>query len=287
MSPHTILSNIASIYSNQSSSKAENHLRKDPFIDPPHGPSTEFISYVENLLQQPRQSSGSSLLSPTEPDSKSFAISAKVSSTMKDLVDLAILKSNVTSLSKGSANRFAIARRGRRVAMIMLARPACRLGETVPVIIDFHDSDIQCYSLHAVLETSESIDPAIALRSKASIHRVTRRVHASQFESTLAAKKVLFNPMIPLTSTPNFITSGVKLEWRLRVEFITSRIDDVDEYDDGVVGLTEEVARDERGGQKAAVQGLSCEGFDVTVPLRVYGASAGFEERTKPSELSI
>ena len=282
MSPHTILSNMASTFSIQSSAKAENQSVRGPYLSPSDVSSKNFISYVEDLLERPHQDSGSSLLSPTESDAKSFAVTAKVTSTMKDLVDLAILRSNFTT-----ANRFAIARSGDRVAMIMLARPAYRLGETVPVIIDFQGSDVQCYSLYAVLETSESIDPAIALRSKASIHRVTRRVHASQFDSTLAAKRVSFSPMIPLTSTPDFITSGVKLEWRLRFEFMTSRIGGVEETEDGVIDLTEEVTRDERGGVKAAVQGLPCEAFDVTVPLRVYGASTSFDDKIEPSELPI
>ena len=205
---------------------------------------------------------------------------------MKESIDLAILRSNTATSSARGINRFEITRSGERVAVIMLARPAYRLGETVPVAIDFQDSDVACYSLHATLETSEVIDPAIALRSKASIHRATTRILASQIESTICAKKVLFNPMIPSTSTPEFITSGISLEWRLRFEFVTSRLGDAEE-DEDIDDLMEEVARDERGVVKAAVQGLPCETFDVTVPLRVFGNPSAFDEETETGDFPI
>lgn len=284
MSPHTILSDIASTSSTEGSQNNINQPKELPSFHTSNTSPTEFLSYVENLLQKPRQFAGNSLLSPTEPDPSNFAILSEGRNTMKDLVDLALLKSNAATSAKRRANRFEIARSGDRVAMIMLARPAYRLGETIPVVIDLQDSDIQCHSLYAALESSEVIDPAIALRSKASIHRVTRRVYASHSESTICAKKVLFNPMIPITSTPEFVTSGINLEWRLRFEFITNRIRDGEEMDEG---LMEEVARDERGSVKAAVQDLACESFDVTVPLRIYGASASFDEKTEPDQFPI
>ncbi|KAL6717475.1 Golgi membrane exchange factor (Ric1p-Rgp1p) subunit [Lecanora helva] len=286
MSPHTILTDIASISHvaiAQVTQKADQESRT---LQGPNADPTDFLSYVENLLHQP-QSASAGLLSPTQPDPGNRIAIAEPSATMKDLVDLAILNSSATSSTKRSANRFEIARSGDRVAVIMLTRAAYRLGETVPVVIDFQTSDIPCHSLHASLETSEVIDPALALRSKASIHRVTRRIYASHFESTIGANKVTFSPMIPVTSTPDFVTSGVHLEWRLRFEFVTNRVGDIDEMDENVANLMEEVARDERGSVKAAVQGLTCESFDITVPLRVYGAIATIDETNEPDQLPI
>ena len=93
--------------------------------------------------------------------------------------------------------------------------------------------------------------------------------------------------MIPVSSTPDFVTSGINLEWKLRFEFITSRVGDNEEMDEGLIDLMEEVARDERGSVKAAVQGLACESFDVTVPLKVYGSSPSFDEKTEPDDFPI
>ena len=287
MSPHTILQNTASISS-------VDNVQKNVAL--PGGPSplkvsnsssTEFLSYVEKILDTRHLESGLGLLSPTDIDSRSHTPMSEEPSTMRESIDLAILRSNVATSSNRSANRFEITKSGERVAVILLARPAYRLGEAVPVAINFHESDVSCYSLHATLETSETIDPAIALRSKASIQRVTRRIHASQFESTISARQVLFNPVIPATSTPEFITSGINLEWKLRFEFVTSRVGDADELEEGIGGLMEEVARDERGIVQAAIQGLSCKTFDVTVPLRVYGATVGFDEKTEIGDFPI
>lgn len=287
MSPHIILSSIATISSIESLQKVENMSKEGASSNKSNSSSPEFLSYVESLLEKPRQNSGAGLLSPTEPNSRSLTPIAEGSRTMRESIDLAILRSNAATSSRRSANRFEIARSGDRVAVIMLTRPAYRLGETVPVAIDLQESDISCFSLHVTLETSETIDPAIALRSKASIHRVTRRTHASQYESTIAAKKVLFNPVIPLSATPEFVTSGINLEWRLRFEFVTSRLGDAGGINQDLDDLLEEVARDERGNVKAAVQGLACETFDVTVPLRVYGATAGLDQKTETGDIPI
>ena len=286
MSPHTILSNIALISSVDNPQKGGSSTAAGPSTNRLTSSSTDFIAYVESLLDKPHQNPNAGLLSPTEVESRSRTPMANEPSTMKESIDLAILRSNTATSSARGVNRFEITRSGERVAVIMLARPAYRLGETIPVAIDFQDSDVACYSLHATLETSEVIDPAIALRSKASIHRAATRIHASQTETTICAKKVLFNPMIPTSSTPEFITSAISLEWRLRFEFVTSRLGDAEE-DEDIDDLMEEVARDERGVVKAAVQGLPCETFDVAVPLRVYGNPSAFDESTEAGDFPI
>ncbi|KAF2201944.1 Rgp1-domain-containing protein [Delitschia confertaspora ATCC 74209] len=254
-----------------------------------HPPSSEqndpafndFLDYVNNLLNRPRQDSNMGLLSPTEtiPGRRSIG-GIEAPQTMKESIDLAILRSNITSASNQSANRFEIARSGRRVAVIMLARPAYRLGETIYAVVDFSNADIPCYSIHISLETAEKVDPAIALRSNASIYRVTRKVHASFSENALFARRLTFAPTIPPTSTPEFITSGVSLEWKLRVEFITPRL--MHENGEEAVwdDLLEEVSGDDRGIVLAAAERLPSESFEVNVPVKVYGAvNGGVEKR--------
>ena len=286
MSPHTILSNLASI-NNVDDVRQNGLYRVSTHLARSTGPSlTEFLSYVDSLLEKPRESSSFGLLSPTEPIPRSLTPLADEPGTMKESIDLAILESNISTPSRHSINQFRITRSGERVAVILLARPAYRLGDTVPVAVDFGASDVPCYALHATLESSETIDPAMALRSKASIHRVTRRVHASQSECTVSAKKVLFNPIIPSTATPEFITSSISLEWSLRFEFVTRRPRGSDEKDEVPDDLLEEIARDERGGVNVAVQVLPSHSFDVMVPLRVYGAG-GFDEKREAGEFPI
>ena len=278
MSPHIILKDEARTTTIKSS-KASQDLAADSFTPRrPNSSSQDFLSYVDSMLERQRQSSGIGLLSPSENGERSLTPTSEQPKTMKEAIDVAILKSNFTGSSKQSANRFEIKRGGDRIAAILLARPSYRLGETVPVVVSFEESEIPCYSLHATLESSESVDPTIALRSKASILRVTRRIHASHVESTLFAQRSFFSPVIPINSTPEFLTSGVSLAWRLRFEFVTRRLKGKEESDSGPEDLLEDIAHDERGIITAGVQSMPCETFDVTVPLHVYGATAASDE---------
>lgn len=287
MSPYVMLRNDASISTipGNEQARASTVAASAPSIS--DRSVQGFLSYIEKILVKPRQNSSLNLLSPTDSGQKSLTAAEEEMDTVKDAIDYAILQSNSTQSSKRSPHRFEITRSGHRVAVIILTRPAYRLGETIIVAIDFQHADVSCHSLNATLETSESVGPAIALRSHASVQRVTRRIHASQSESTIFATRVVFSPVIPINATPDFITSGVSLEWKLRFEFVTSQTGDDVELHDGLDNLLEEVARDDRGMVMAAVQGLPCETFDVTIPLRVYGATAGFGEQNDIREFPI
>lgn len=283
MSPYIILRDQAKV------TVVENH--PDQILNPfkslkintgskPDDPNlTDFLAYVDELINRPRRDSRLGLLSPTEAPSSRRASYLPEPSTAKEAIDMAILRSNTATESQQSANRFEIARSGQRVAVIMLARPAYRLGETVTVAIDFTDSEIPCYAIHASLESSEKVENSLALRSEASILRVTRKAYSSHSESTLFARRVVFSPTIPITATPEFITSGVSLEWRIRIEFVTPQLASAGEDGEMYTDLLEEVSRDDRGVVLGSAEVLDCESFEIAVPLRVYGALAGNTEK--------
>ncbi|KAF4313220.1 Rgp1 [Botryosphaeria dothidea] len=290
MSPYIILRDQATVNSiensksqlipNGSISKRTNGEAKEA--------QTEFENYVRNLLETAQRDANASLLSPTEAPKEYRRRRSTVEdhpvNSMKEAIDFAILRSNTSFSSSASTNRFEIARNGRRVAVIKLARPAFRLGETISAIIDFDNAQVPVYGIAVTLESSEKIDPAIALRSSASIYRVTRKVHASFAENTLFARRVSFAPTVPPNATPEFITSGISLEWKLRVEFVTPRIGNTLNSPTiekpsmwGGQGLLEELTSDDRGTVLAALERLNCETFEVAVPIRVYGALTGSE----------
>ena len=246
-----------------------------------------FLSYVDSILERPRQNSSLGLLSPTAARATQQPSRIEEPASVKEAIDLAILRSNVATPSNRNTNRFEIARNGQRVAVIMLTRSAYRLGETITAAIDLSVAETPCYSIHGTLETSENVDPAIALRSEASIHRVTRRIYASHTENTLFTRRAIFSPSIPATATPGFITSGVSLEWSLRIRFVTPRLAAEEDNFAGSDALLEEVSRDDRGSVMAAAESLACESFEITVPLRIYGAVASWSESNEVEGLAI
>lgn len=284
MSPYIILRDQASVRAVSSASQVAGGVQQSSKTttsdEKTQSSLDDFLTYVDDLLARPRQHSGLSLLSPAGRPQQRRLSSIPEPTSAKEAIDMAILRSNLATDMQQSANRFEIARGGQRIAVVMLARPAYRLGETVTAIIEFADAEIACYAVHASLESSEKVDQSIALRSDASINRVTRRVHASHSESALFARRIVFSPSIPVTSTPSFITSGVSLDWKILIEFVTPRADRSKEgtptYDPE---LLEEVSRDERGVVLAAAEVLNCESFEIAVPLRVYGALAGSSDK--------
>jgi hypothetical protein len=288
MSPYIILRDQARIKSIQTLSTMSLDLPKEAkektASKSNESTLNDFLLYVDELLSRSR-SGTAGLLSPTDTLRSHRLSYIEEPATAKDAIDLAILRSNTAGEFQQSANRFEIARSGRRVAVIMLARPAYRLGETITAAIDFTNADIPCYAIHASLETSETVDNSIALRSEASILRATRRAYASHSESTLFARRVVFSPTIPASATPEFITSGVSLDWRLRIEFVTPRLSDADgELRPAHPDLLDVAARDDRGVVFAAADVLDCESFEIAVPLTVYGAVAGVEKDESLSE---
>ncbi|KAL4893088.1 Rgp1-domain-containing protein [Aspergillus ambiguus] len=230
----------------------------------------EFLSYVDELLEK---QSRSSLLQPPEsvPDKRPSHDASTGPLTCKDAIDLAVLRSNQAPNSSRSPNRFEIARNGRRIAVVVLNRPAHRLGETIIAAVDFADTALPCYAIRATLETSERVAGSLAVRSGASIRRATRRVHASFFENTLYSTRVVFSPAVPISATPTILTSGVNHEWELRFEFVTPSSHN--EMGTGPSGtqLLEAVHEDDRGQILTALENLGCESFEVSIPITVYG----------------
>lgn len=230
----------------------------------------DFLSYVDEILEQ--RSRGNSLQPPDTPaEKRELHNMANISLSCKDAIDLAILRSNQAAHSSHSPNRFEIARNGRRIAVVVLNRPAHRLGETIIATVDFADASLPCYALRVTLETSEKVEDSLAVRSNASIHRATRRIHASFFENTLYATRVVFTPAVPISATPTVLTSGVNHEWALRLEFVTPTMHgDVDSPPSGA-RLLEAVSQDDRGQVVSALENLGCESFEIAIPLTVYG----------------
>ncbi|THC92257.1 hypothetical protein EYZ11_008289 [Aspergillus tanneri] len=122
----------------------------------------DFLSYVDEILEQ---RSRSSLQPPDALSEKRQSHDLPVSPlSCKDAIDLAILRSNQAFSSSRSPNRFEIARNGCRIAVVVLNRPAHRLGETIIATVNFADASLPCYAIRATLESSEKVATSLAPR---------------------------------------------------------------------------------------------------------------------------
>lgn len=273
-------------------------------IKDPQKEMESFLRYTERLLEAAKDPNNA-LLSPTDALSPTTTRKTSMFDTApantKEAIDFALMNANAVSLNDQqapgegqSANRFSIARAGQPVAVLTLLRPAYRLGEALTGNIDFTVSPqishpVQCQSVHIDLQSNEEVDTALALRSSASTQRVTRRVHASVRENVLFSRKIGFSFPIPSSATPSFDTTGVSLLWTLRIEFTTVRAlapaNKPDEQPDE--SLLEELSRDERGISLIAKERLAAETFEVTIPLKVYGAYSILAADKEPELLEI
>jgi len=266
----------------------------------------EFQTYVNYLLENPRKNSSFGLLSPTSDVDTGrssyvdvFAPKGHTSST-RELIDLAVRRSGMLHGSDQSQTNFTIARASRLVAQVILSRPAFKLGDTVSCIVDFTSAPTLCYGVEMTLESSEKVDPSFAIRSTQSVERATRRSWARMIDSTFWSKKCVLNTQIPSTATPTFSTTGIGLDWCIRVEFIVAKHSDEEREGDDTTNdvqgdarrkverLMDEVNSDERGTTLSAASYLACESFEITVPIRVFGAAVGdVENGTGPEGLPI
>lgn len=281
-SPHIILNDAAYI------SCITDHVNHPgPAVGPalirkPVNSMEDFISSVEMALEETRLTSGAghrNLLENIHYGPHNIREATNIVQTAphsRNLLD------DCRSQPRGNVNRFEIMRDGVFVATVVLGRPAFRLGESISVVIDFQNSAVKCLSLTAILESSEIIDPAVALRSQASIYRATRRVYASQFEFSLFERRAEFSPMAPSNATSSFRTSSLSLAWMLRFEFLISQ-----NQVEGTSALLRELIKNERGTTLSAVQMLSCEKFEVTVPLNIYGGISSQFTKDKIGEYKI
>lgn len=282
MQPHVILKDLAK--TSQLDDPRQDYTTKQPTLNDIETSNIKFLEFVDTLLDRNRrrQSSSSIMMEAFKPAGGAYG---STQNQVVKAIDHAIMTSNqvgTSSDSLTSPNRFEIASGGRRIAVVTIDRPLHRLGETVTVVVDFSNSDVVCSSLRATLETCEKVVPGLAVRSAATVSRVTRKIYASRAENVLFVQRAVFTPTVPVLVSPTFITTGVSLDWSVKLEFGTvkdSRSTN-DETEQGINDsksvsvkppLLEEIVNDERGVVEVAVESLDCDTFEVTIPITVYG----------------
>ncbi|RHZ53330.1 hypothetical protein Glove_443g57 [Diversispora epigaea] len=228
----------------------------------------EFLDYVEKLVQsnnneeiviinkRMEENRDSDMYVFVEKDENSVANTATILSKHMRKANYDICKNN------------------QRVAQLCLLKTSYRLGDIVIGTLNFGGAIIPSYQVSITLENSEIVEPSIANRPQSQIARLTRKIHGEHHEFCLNAKRISFSISMPTTCTPDFATTGVKLQWCLRLEFITGPKDQ-----NSLIPLN----ADERHHYYQAVEEVNVETFDCSIPIKVYPTS--YESaRTFPSQ---
>ncbi|KAF9088580.1 hypothetical protein BGX23_007243 [Mortierella sp. AD031] len=221
----------------------------------------QFEDYVEELLQSIKPSSEEASLSNTRELTRRESDAYKD----EDSIHAQTCLEKVALLSRSSSSAsYDICKNNVPVAKLSLIKTRFKLGETVHGVISFSAREIPTYQISVTLETVEAIEPNFACRSAAQTAKLTKRVHAELHESCIDTMRTSFSLCIPPTATPEFKTSTLTLKWYLRVEFITGPANQP---------RFKMTSVDERRSQYHAVESLSNESFDCSVPIQVYPTS--------------
>ncbi|GAA5833767.1 hypothetical protein JCM3766R1_000093 [Sporobolomyces carnicolor] len=186
-------------------------------------------------------------------------------------------KSAVEIVSRNSQKvSYDINKDGYLVAQLTLVKSAYRLGETVNGSVMINSGEGRVLRVSARLETHELVETSISARTAPQTRQMTRRLHSEHHEATLDSARVGFALAIPSGATPDFGTSGVKLQWSVRLSFLViPPSPDAPPLGGGVLNPNLTPRRDpppssSSNGGRAANHGRSksfAYGFEPAVPL--------------------
>ena len=116
-----------------------------------------------------------------------------------------------------------IAKDGQIAAVLTLVKSKFRLGDTVSGVVTINQKTAyaRIVRLAVHLESHEEIQSDVATLPSSRTVKMTKRIVASHHDSTLDAGQVSFSLPIPSGATPDFVTSGVKLVWTVRLSLLT------------------------------------------------------------------
>ncbi|KAG0177133.1 hypothetical protein DFQ29_005196 [Apophysomyces sp. BC1021] len=163
-----------------------------------------------------------------------------------------------------------ICKNNQRVAQLHLIKTAHRLGEPVIGLLDFGGAALSTFEVSVLLESNEIVEPSIALRQPHQIARVSRKCHAEHHSFCLGHRQLAFSLPIPAIASPEFQTTGVKLQYYLKFEFITST-----QNEPKPSALFLPINVDDRHKHYQSLQDVDVSTFDCQIPIRVYGSPGG------------
>ncbi|KAK9474239.1 Rgp1-domain-containing protein [Dipodascopsis tothii] len=185
----------------------------------------DFMAYTQTLLEFKPSATHEDMRPPSPIPSPGFQSvpSHQIRKySFRQSVDLAVQRNSLSAYGNTLNSVFEIARNSRKIASLVLSRPAYKLGDAVVFILDFDASVLPCYHVTASLETTEVIDAHVALRPASFNERATRKIYSQSSFTALVGRRASFSFCIPTTATPQFSTSYISSSWSLRLEFVTT-----------------------------------------------------------------
>ncbi|KAI8387315.1 Rgp1-domain-containing protein [Blakeslea trispora] len=101
-----------------------------------------------------------------------------------------------------------LCKNNQRIAKLHLVKTAHRLGEPVVGVLDFSEATLSTFKISIFLESSESVEDTIALRTPQHINRVSKKTHSDFHSFCLDHERLTFSLPIPATASPEFQTTG-------------------------------------------------------------------------------
>ncbi|KAI9319707.1 Rgp1-domain-containing protein [Dichotomocladium elegans] len=241
----------------------------------------EFIAYV-NALSNPTNGSVS-FHEITRRESDAYEEpTAEQNQDDEDIAEKRMLGracAQIVSRITNSSTKamFDIGKSHMRVAQLHLTKTSYRLGEAVLGVLDFEGAALPTYEVSILLESNEVVESDIALRQPHQIARISRKCYAEHHSFCLSHQRLSFSLPIPTIASPEFQTTGVKLQYYIKLEFIVSQ--------KAVQASTPATSTaspsfipinvDERHRHYQAAQNINVSTFDCQIPIRVYGAPGG------------
>ncbi|KAL0083585.1 Rgp1-domain-containing protein [Phycomyces blakesleeanus] len=230
-----------------------------------------FLDYVDELLENSAKNASIHEITRRESDAYDEPSTDQeeggIESRRMSGKTCAQIVSRVTNGSRKAM--YDICKNNQRVAQLHLIKTAYRLGEPVMGVLDFQGAALSTFEVSILLESSEIVEPSIALRQPQHIARISRKCHAEHHSFCLGHRRLAFSLPIPAIASPEFQTTGVKLQYYLKFEFITSN------GSNPLAPPFIPINIDERHRHYQALQDVQVSTFDCQIPIRIYGSSGG------------
>ncbi|PWN44628.1 Rgp1-domain-containing protein [Ceraceosorus guamensis] len=168
------------------------------------------------------RSSSMNLPRPTSPLGRRASVAASAAGEEDDGPKTSM--EAVEHLSRNSQKvSYDISKDGQIVAVLTLIKSKYRLGDTVSGVVTMNRSGsvARVVRIAATLESHEAIQSDLSTLPQNRVAKMTKVVHSECHQSTLDSGQASFALPIPSGATPDFVTSAVKINWTVRLSFLT------------------------------------------------------------------